>query len=147
MNIFTVKTSLDAKEKGMLQEWINDFLNSEGGNRGLLEGLKIKKRYWRGPYEIDIDKLIRCCGPEKNMEYIVSKEAFEKNVNHLKEIFDQKGELPPLIAEYVNGCLIVRDGNHRLEALRRCGIKKYWVLVWHNNINDFMFHRHRGESN
>jgi len=138
MNIFTIKTSLEAKKKGVIQEWIYDFLNSNGGNRSLLKGLKMKKRYWRGPYEIEIDKLKRCCGPEKDMEYIVSNEEFEINVNHLKGVINDNGELAPLITEYVNGTLIVRDGNHRLEALKRCGTTKLWVLTWYNDINDLL---------
>lgn len=38
--------------------------------------------------------------------------------------------MPPLIVHYVNGEFELNDGNHRLEAYSRLGIKEYYVIIW-----------------
>ena len=38
--------------------------------------------------------------------------------------------MPPLIVNHSNGYLEVNDGNHRIEALRRQGASKIWVVLW-----------------
>jgi len=43
-----------------------------------------------------------------------------------------------LIIEYRAGLLSVRDGNHRLEAMRKKGWRTCWVLVWFNSREDYL---------
>ena len=50
MGKFTIDTSLQAKREWTVEEWVCNFLNSESRNSGLLEGFKLRRRYWRGPY-------------------------------------------------------------------------------------------------
>lgn len=38
--------------------------------------------------------------------------------------------MPPLIAHYVEHDFELNDGNHRLEACSRLGIKEYPVILW-----------------
>jgi hypothetical protein len=42
--------------------------------------------------------------------------------------------------KYLQGTLYIRDGNHRHEALRRCGADRCWVLIWYNSENDWREH-------
>jgi hypothetical protein len=41
-------------------------------------------------------------------------------------------KVPPLIATYKKSKLSIRDGNHRFEALKKCGRRKYWTIIWYD---------------
>lgn len=46
-------------------------------------------------------------------------------------------DIPPLIANYCKGKYELNDGNHRFEALVRCGYKEFYVIVWTSSENDY----------
>ena len=48
--------------------------------------------------------------------------------------------VPPLIVEYRQGSLSVRDGNTRHEAMRLKGWRTCWVLIWYNTEQDYRRH-------
>lgn len=122
--------AMQLASKGQIETWIHNFLNSEGDNVGLSEGLKHKKRYWYGPIEIEINCLERSCGPESNMEYIESEELWNYIIDQICDRINSGWDMPPLIIENRNGLLSVRDGNHRLGALEKLKRDKCYVIIW-----------------
>ena len=48
--------------------------------------------------------------------------------------------LPPMIVEYRDGELSVRDGNTRLGAMELLGWKTCWVVIWYNSEADYRKH-------
>lgn len=130
---FNNKEAIEFSKIGCIEEWIHIFLKTAGNNLALSEGLKLQKRFWLGPVLISVDKLIRCCGPEEDMEYYNEPKGWEIHINKFCDLINNGWEYPPLIAEHDSGKLIIRDGNHRHEALRRMGIEKCWVIIWDSN--------------
>ena len=133
---FTIEEAIDFSVKGKIEEWIHLFLNSVGDNKALSEGLNLQKRFWLGPILISLDNLKRCTGPEPDMEYVDSDEAWEKHIIKFQQLINDGWDMPPLIAENTKGKLIIRDGNHRLEAMRREKFDKCWVVIWDNDNQD-----------
>ncbi|SYX83959.1 conserved protein of unknown function [Paenibacillus alvei] len=47
--------------------------------------------------------------------------------------------MPPLIAENRNGCISIRDGNHRLGALQKLKKDKCYLIIWDDNgVNNIL---------
>lgn len=135
--IFSVGEAQKYANKGLLEEWVHEFLMTAGKNPEFSEGLKLQKRYWTGPLEMDLDRIERCCGPEESMEYRVDAGCFRSYVDEMAKSLNKGWESPPLLVQYVGGRLSVRDGNHRYEALKKCGIKRYWVILWFADLDDY----------
>ena len=89
-----------------------------------------------------LDKLEPCCGPDEDMEYVLDHEQWEERIKKFQNMIRSGWDIPPLIASNDKGILSLRDGNHRLEAMRREEIEEYWVIIWDNqcieNINQFI---------
>lgn len=113
-----------------LEDWIDAFLRAEGNNVPLADGLKKQKRYWIGPLLFPLKSLVRCCGPEEEMEYKVSVENWNTKVGSLMEYIQSGGELPPFIVQYRQGVFSIRDGSHRYGACDKLGQETYWALIW-----------------
>lgn len=119
-----------------LEEWVHSYLLSDGHNKEFSDGLKLYDRYFLGPIKMPLSLFNRCCGPEENMRWRINEEWFEKHVNELKETIQHEKDMPPLIVHYLvgdgksDGEFELNDGNHRLEAYSRLGIKEYYVIVW-----------------
>lgn len=128
--LFTVDEALKFASKGEIEEWVHLFLNSVGDNKPFSEGLKLQKRYWLGPLLIELDKLRRCCGPELEMQFVVPSDGWENHITNFQSLIRSGWNIPPLIAYNEGEYLIVNDGNHRLEAMKREGIEKCWVIIW-----------------
>ena len=134
--VFTVNEAIEFSSKGSIEEWVHLFLTTVGGNQGLSDGLKLQKRYWVGPIIIKLDKLKRCMGPEPYMEYVDSVENWEKHILRFQKLVKDGWDMPPLIVQNINGDLSVRDGNHRLEAMRREGYDEFWAIIWDSEKQD-----------
>ena len=52
-----------------------------------------------------------------------------ETVDEMQDSFEDGWEPPPLIATYRDGQLVLEDGNHRAEGLRRIGERDVWVLI------------------
>ncbi|GIP30531.1 hypothetical protein J23TS9_56610 [Paenibacillus sp. J23TS9] len=130
MTRFTLNAAMEYAANDNIETWIHLFLNGEGNNVGLSEGLKMKRRYWLGPIEIDISYLDRVVGPESNMEYVEDEDWWNYNINQISNRIESGWDMPPLIAENREGSLSVRDGNHRLGALQKLIKEKYYVVIW-----------------
>lgn len=101
-------------------------------------GLRKQRRWWIGPVLVPLASLTRICGPEAEMEYRQSDEAWEAQVAAIMGVAPE--ELPPLILEYrgADSPLGLHDGSHRHEAMRRRGAATIWALIWCNNESDFI---------
>lgn len=130
---FTVNEALEFASRGDIEEWVHLFLNSVGDNKPFSDGLKLQKRYWLGPFHIELEKLRRCCGPEPEMQFIVTADGWESHISYFQKLIKDGWNIPPLIAYNQGDYLVVNDGNHRLEAMRREGIEKWWVIIWESN--------------
>ena len=130
--------ALDAIEKGLFEEWLHVFLLGEGRNLLLSEGLKKKKRYWIAPFEMDLSRLKRIGGWEKGMEYVQEKESWKKHVGKMKNSLSKGWKPYPLIVEFKKGIFTVRDGSHRMDALKKAGYKKCWTVIWTNSKKDYL---------
>jgi hypothetical protein len=146
---FNVPAAQRYAREGRLEEWIHAYLNTgHWANLGLSQGLRLQKRYWAGPVEMELAQLIRCCGPEPEMEYRMTPEAWEERVTRIARGLTPDGlthplDLPPLIAQYRGGLLSLRDGNHRHEAMRRTGWRTAWALIWYDTEDDWRKDRQR----
>ncbi len=140
--IFTLESALKYSQENRIEQWVHEFLLNEGDNEAFSEGLKKQERYWHGPIRFPLTQLRRCCGPEDAMEFYVEENGFKKNVERLMAIIEEGWDMPPLIVEYVNGELVLNDGNHRLEALQQLGFPDTWVIFWNSDnqecLNDFI---------
>ncbi|EBK2059985.1 ParB N-terminal domain-containing protein [Paenibacillus timonensis] len=130
MTRFTLNAAMEYAVNHDIETWIHLFLNGEGDNVGLSEGLKMKRRYWLGPIEIDISYLDRVVGPESNMEYVEDEDWWNYNISQISNRIEVGWDMPPLIAENREGSLSIRDGNHRLGALQKLKKEKCFVVIW-----------------
>lgn len=137
----TLTGAIGSSREGHIDSWVDAFLLGPGNNEALAVGLKKAKRYWLGPLRIRVALLERCCGPESHMEYMEDAGLWQERLVGFRETLASGGEFPPLIAEYRDGKLSVRDGNHRLGAIEAEGHESTWALVWHNSKADLERHR------
>jgi hypothetical protein len=126
----TIEEITKRAHNGQLEDWIDAFLRAEGNNVPLADGLKKQQRYWIGPLQFPLKRLERCCGPEEEMEYRESAEAWNTKVDSLVEHIQSGGELPPFIVQYRQGVFSIRDGSHRYGAYEKSGLETYWTLMW-----------------
>jgi hypothetical protein len=128
-------------EEGRLEEWVHRYLLAGSwANPEFSEGLKLAKRWWKGPLEIDVADLTQVVGPCREMEYVVDEYEWRKRTGAMAASFTRPSALPPLIVEYRAGALSVRDGNTRLGAMRRLGWTRCWVVIWYNSEEDYLNH-------
>lgn len=121
---------------GKLEEWVHQYLLSDGHNKDFSDGLKLFNRYYLDPIKMPLSCFTRCCVPEENMKWIIESKWFEHHVSQLEEVIRREKDMPPLIVHFFtdndnkNGAFELNDGNHRLEAYARLGITEYYVIVW-----------------
>jgi hypothetical protein len=127
----TVKSAIDFSNSGVLEEWIHLFLRSEGDNVGFSDGLKLFPRKFAPPTLMDLNQFVRCCGPESDMKWQIDEKGFNTKVHGIMDKYRTgTWDMPPLIIGLSDGMYEVNDGNHRIEALKRLKIDKYWVIIW-----------------
>jgi hypothetical protein len=74
----TLQGARHAADAGRTDEWVNVFLSSGlGANPPMAAGLPKQQRWWIGPVLVSLASLTRICGPEQEMEYRTSQEAWE----------------------------------------------------------------------
>ena len=71
------------------------------------------------------------------MEFRIAADIFYDYVGEMAKSLQNGWEPPPLIVQYVKGVLSLRDGNHRYEALKKCGYDSYCVILWFAGKDDF----------
>lgn len=128
---FSLATAFAAVEQNDLPTWVGEFLASRGSdNAALAAGLAQQPHWWLGPLRVPLDDLVRLAGPEDDALVHVEPEVWEDDVETMEESLESGWEPPPLLAEFQDGRLLLQDGNHRYEALRRADEPGAWVLVW-----------------
>lgn len=127
---FTLTAAQEYAEKGDIEGWVHLFLNGEGNNAALSEGLKRRPRHWIGPIEVDLACLERVVGPEPHFEYVENEDWWNLKITQISERIRSGWDTPPLIAQHINGTFSVRDGNHRLGAMEKLGRKSCHVVIW-----------------
>jgi hypothetical protein len=134
----TIKGARAAADAGQTDEWVHTFLSSGlGANQPMALGLRKQRRWWIGPVPVPLASLTRICGPEPEMEYRTSQDAWEAHVSTIMAV--ELEELPPIILEYRGSApLGLCDGSHRHEAMRRCGADVIWALIWCNTESDYL---------
>jgi len=131
-----------AKE-GKVEEWVHKYLLSVKGGKSdpeFSQGLKREQRWWNGPVELSLDDLSPAVGPDPGLEYVVDKDRWVAWTSRLAKTLSNPASLPPLIAEYRDGELSLRDGNTRYGAMKLLGWRTCWGIVWYNSESDY--HRH-----
>ena len=131
---YTVDTARRAAERDELEDWVARFLASPGSDNALLaERLREPPRWWLGPLELPIDQLHRLAGPPgQPVLEVVDEDDWRDDVEDLAERIEEKEDWdpPPSIVSYKkSGQLVLEDGNHRVEALRRAGEDRTWAIV------------------
>jgi hypothetical protein len=128
---FSVDTARAAAERDQLGAWVTDFLASPGSdNAELAAGLSGSPRWWLGPVELPLDQLNRLAGPPGSpVLEVVEEDEWRDDVDDLARKIEEGHKTPPVVVSYRDGELVVEDGNHRLEALRRAGRNDAWAVV------------------
>ncbi len=144
---FDVTTAKQFAARDEIENWVHLYLKSgDWANQPLSEGLKLQKRWWRGPLLLKLSDLSRALGPEPRMEYQVSATYWQVRITQLAQSFTNLETIPPLIVEYRQGVLSVRDGNHRYGAMQRKGWSRCWTLIWYNSEEDYLNHQPKNEE-
>jgi len=112
---------------------VDAFLRGEGGNVQLADGLLRQTRWWLGPRSVRIQGLTRCCEPEEETQFRQGPARWHERVQAMMQSLEAGWQAPPLVVELRGGMLSMRDGNHRLEALARCGQSWAVAMVWFNS--------------
>jgi hypothetical protein len=129
---YSVATARQAAEHDDLDTWVARFLSSPGSdNAALAEKLAERPRWWSGPVELPLDQLHRLAGPpDAPVLCRVDDEYWGDNVDDMEERIEEEGwEPPPVIVSYRDDQLVLEDGNHRVESLRRSGARRTWAVV------------------
>ncbi len=128
---YTVETARQAAERDELDDWVARFLASPGSdNAALAEQLTESRRWWLGPLQLPIDQLHRLAGPADHpVVEAVDEDDWRDDVDDLGEKVEEGWEPPPMVVTFREEQLILEDGNHRTEALRRAGEEGAWAVV------------------
>jgi FMN phosphatase YigB (HAD superfamily) len=128
---FTVAGAARAAESGELAQWVGEFLASRGSDNAVLAAaLAAEPHWWLGPVRVPLTDLHRLAGPEDDALCAIDPTEWEDDTSQMAASIDAGWEPPPLLAEHREGRLLLQDGNHRYEALRRSGAGDAWVIIW-----------------
>jgi hypothetical protein len=128
---YTPETARAAARRDRLGDWVAEFLSSPGrDNAPLAHELSERLRCWLGPVEVPIDDLHRLAGPPgAPVLQEVDDDEWRDDVDDLSRRVEAGHEPTPVIASYRGGRLVLEDGNHRVEAVRRAGARQAWVVI------------------
>lgn len=131
---YTIEEAAEFSKDNRLDQWVQYFLRNndkENANPNLLlaNGLKKEERFYYGPVEVSLDKII----PVRTDEELLGNELnyYNKVVDRMSNDFNGEN-FPPLLLEYRDNKFYLTDGNHRFSALKKLGINKYYSIIWGN---------------
>ena len=125
-----------AAARDELGDWVARFLASPGSDNGALAHLLTTEqaRSWLGPVQIPLDQLHRLAGPaDQPVLTPVDDDAWRDDVDDLAQRIKEGHEPAPVIVSHKGDHLMLEDGNHRIEALRRAGVDQAWAIVGFEN--------------
>ena len=107
------------------------FLASPGSdNRELGEQLSARISCWLGPVELPINRLHRLAGPpDAPVLCAVDEDYWDERVDDMEDKVEHGWEPPPVIVTTQGDRLVLEDGNHRVESLRRSGEQTTWAII------------------
>ncbi len=120
-----------AAERDDLAGWVSRFLASPGSDNAELAA-QLRQRYlwWYGPTAVPLDELHRLAGPPgAPVQQAVDEDDWRDDVDDLARRIRAGHEPPPSIATHRGDHLVLEDGNHRVEALRRAGREVALTIV------------------
>ena len=128
---YSVNSAREARERGELGDWVSRFLSSPGSdNAALADLLSDPPRSWLGPVQLPLDRLHRLAGPPGEPVLVpMDDDDWGDNVDDMERKVDEGWEPPPVIVSYRAGQLVLEDGNHRVESLRRAGERQAWAVI------------------
>jgi hypothetical protein len=134
---FSLESAREASEEGRLEQWVSDFLRSPGSdNAPLADELADESLSWLGPIQIPLGDLHRLAGAEgEPVLEVVDEDDWRDDVDDMEDEIDDGWVPPPLVATYdsVNDQLVLEDGNHRAEGLRRADEEEAWTVIGFEN--------------
>ena len=129
---YSVDGAREAAERGELGTWVEQFLASPGSdNAELAAGLSEQLTSWFGPVQLPISRLQRLAGPpDEPVLCPVDDEFWDDRVDDMAErVEEDDWEPAPVIVSLRENGLVLEDGNHRVESLRRAGRDETWAIV------------------
>jgi hypothetical protein len=129
------RESLDAAQAAAARDelgaWVAEFLASPGSDNAKLgEELTNELRWWLGPVEVPLKRLHRLAGPPGEAVLCpVDEDYWREDVDDLADKVDDGWEPPPVIVSNRDGQLVLEDGNHRVEGVRRSGADHTWAVI------------------
>ena len=127
-----------ASERHALTDWVTGFLASPGSdNPALAEQLSQELGWWTGPVQLPLGQLNRLVGPPGDPVLCpVGDEYWDGRLGELDKRVGAGWEPPPVIVSYRSGTLMLEDGNHRAESVRRAGRQLVWAIIGFENQED-----------
>lgn len=125
---YTTLAAMEAEKNGVLHEWVQDFLLSEG-NDGLARALRDEQATMVEIAKVPLSLLRKIDGPEE-VHARQPLDKWEERVSKLEKLVKNQEPLPPLIVTDFWKPLEIVDGNHRHEAFLRNGITEYWTIFF-----------------
>ncbi len=129
---FSLETARDAADRDALGAWVARFLSSPGSDNAVLADLLSDRlSCWCGPVRVPLDGLRRLAGPpDAPVLCPVDEEDWGSNVDDMEERIKGGWEPPPVIVSHRDDHLVLEDGNHRVESLRRSGARESLGRHW-----------------
>src|SRR5215217_6569197 len=120
-----------AADRDELGTWVAEFLASPGSdNAALGEELTNELRWWLGPVQVPLKQLHRLAGPRGDAVLCpVDEDYWRDDVDDLEQKVRDGWEPPPVIVSYRDDQLVLEDGNHRVEGMRRSGDRHAWAVI------------------
>ncbi|UDY35115.1 hypothetical protein [Dermatobacter hominis] len=120
---FTAEGLRRAAADDRIEDWLREFLRSPGSdNAPLADQLLERNSLWVGPVELPIDELHRLAGPEGEPVLVeVDDDEWSDRVVDMEQKIRGGWEPAPLVVTFRDDQLVLEDGNHRAEAIRRAG--------------------------
>jgi hypothetical protein len=134
---FTGAAARLAAAEGRLEQWVHRWLTGAGRNVPMFHGLRKIRRWWLGPVAVPVGELTRIVGPEPGMAYPRGEQDWAPRLDGIAESIRAGWDVPPVIAQWTAGGLVVSDGNHRCEAQRRMGRAEVSCIVWFDGEDDW----------
>jgi hypothetical protein len=131
---YSVEAARAAADRDELDAWVARFLASPGSdNAPLAAELTEPPRWWLGPVQVPSDQLQRLAGPPDAPALVaVDDDYWRDDVDDMAQRIeddDDGWEPPPVIVTHRDGNLLLEDGNHRVEGLRRAGQHHVWAVI------------------
>jgi hypothetical protein len=128
---YTVDAARQAADRDELAQWIAEFLASPGSdNAELGDKLAAEVGCWLGPVEVPINQLHRLAGPPGAPVLCpVDEDYWDDRVDDMEDKVEEGWEPPPVIVTAQGDQLVLEDGNHRVESLRRAGETTAWAII------------------